>query len=75
MVNRSGFLRVKAHTQIAVEMMMVALTTRTEHPNTSADTALWDFIVKHDPKMAKEAVKKALSEGHSISDEVKKSVE
>lgn len=62
---RSGYVRVKPVTQIAIEIMALDMIDRTKKRDISANDALWDWIVEHDPDIAERAKRKAVEEGYS----------
>ena len=59
-------MRVKPHTQIAIELYSVRLAAERREMGITADVAIWEFIRRHDPQLAKEAMLKAKEEGYPV---------
>ena len=56
---RSGYVRVKTRTQIAIERLGVQLTQEWRKPRVSADETIWSLIERTYPELAKEAEQEA----------------
>lgn len=66
---RSGYVRVKPHVQIGIELVAVDVINKLSKKNISASEAVWILIKEARPDIAERAVKKAREEGYPVPSE------
>lgn len=66
MPKRSGYMRVKPHVQIAIELLAIDMQNQRRRKSVTASEAIWALITECRSKIASEAVERAKEEGYPV---------